>query len=88
MVSAADHEELGSLAALDWSVRDPVPGRDPAGFDAALAELAPGPDGWHPGCLPPPDPPGSPSGPPGTGAAAASPAPAMAKTARMANRTG
>jgi hypothetical protein len=34
MVSAADHEELGSLAALHWSVRDP------AGFDAALAELA------------------------------------------------
>jgi len=34
------HEELGDLAAVHWSVRDPVPGRDPAGFDAALAELA------------------------------------------------
>jgi len=34
------HEELGGLAAVHWSVRDPVPGRDPAGFDAALAELA------------------------------------------------
>ncbi len=34
------HEELRDLAAVHWSVRDPVPGRDPAGFDAALAELA------------------------------------------------
>jgi ArsR family transcriptional regulator, arsenate/arsenite/antimonite-responsive transcriptional repressor / arsenate reductase (thioredoxin) len=34
------HEELGGLAAVHWSVRDPVPGRNPAGFDAALAELA------------------------------------------------
>jgi ArsR family transcriptional regulator, arsenate/arsenite/antimonite-responsive transcriptional repressor / arsenate reductase (thioredoxin) len=34
------HEELGGLAPVHWSVRDPVPGGDPAGFDAALAELA------------------------------------------------
>jgi ArsR family transcriptional regulator, arsenate/arsenite/antimonite-responsive transcriptional repressor / arsenate reductase (thioredoxin) len=34
------HEELNGLAAVHWSVRDPVPGGDPAGFDAALAELA------------------------------------------------
>ena len=34
------HEELGGLAAVHWSVRDPVPDGDPAGFDAALAELA------------------------------------------------
>ena len=34
------HEELGGLAAVHWSVRDPVPGGHPAGFDAALAELA------------------------------------------------
>jgi protein-tyrosine-phosphatase len=34
------HEELGGLAAVHWSVRDPVPGGDPAGFDVALAELA------------------------------------------------
>ena len=34
------HEELGGLAAVHWSVRDPVPGGDPAGFDAAVAELA------------------------------------------------
>ena len=33
------HEELGGLAAVHWSVRDPVPAGDPAGFDAALAEL-------------------------------------------------
>jgi ArsR family transcriptional regulator, arsenate/arsenite/antimonite-responsive transcriptional repressor / arsenate reductase (thioredoxin) len=34
------HEELSGLAEVHWSVRDPVPGGDPAGFDAALAELA------------------------------------------------
>lgn len=33
------HEELGRLAALHWSVPDPVPAGDPAGFDAALDEL-------------------------------------------------
>jgi protein-tyrosine-phosphatase len=33
------HEELGTLAALHWSVPDPVPAGDPAGFDAALDEL-------------------------------------------------
>jgi ArsR family transcriptional regulator, arsenate/arsenite/antimonite-responsive transcriptional repressor / arsenate reductase (thioredoxin) len=33
-------EELGGLAAVHWSVRDPVRGSDPADFDAALAELA------------------------------------------------
>ena len=33
------HEELGELAAVHWSVPDPVPAGDPAGFDAALAEL-------------------------------------------------
>jgi protein-tyrosine-phosphatase len=33
------HEELGQLAALHWSVPDPVPAGDPAGFDAALDEL-------------------------------------------------
>jgi protein-tyrosine-phosphatase/DNA-binding HxlR family transcriptional regulator len=34
------HEELGALAAVHWSVPDPVPAGDPASFDAALAELA------------------------------------------------
>jgi hypothetical protein len=33
------HEELGRLAALHWSVTDPVPVGDPAAFDAALDEL-------------------------------------------------
>jgi len=33
------HEELGQLAALHWSVPDPVPAGDPAGFDAAVNEL-------------------------------------------------
>ena len=33
------HEELGGLAALHWSVPDPVPAGDPASFDAALNEL-------------------------------------------------
>lgn len=34
------HEELGALAALHWSVPDPVPAGDPESFDAALTELA------------------------------------------------
>ncbi len=34
------HEELGKLAAVHWSVPDPVPAGDPASFDAALATLA------------------------------------------------
>jgi protein-tyrosine-phosphatase len=34
------HEELGGLAAVHWSVPDPVPGGDPAAFDAVLTELA------------------------------------------------
>jgi ArsR family transcriptional regulator, arsenate/arsenite/antimonite-responsive transcriptional repressor / arsenate reductase (thioredoxin) len=34
------HEELGGLAAVHWSVPDPVPAGDDATFDAALAELA------------------------------------------------
>jgi ArsR family transcriptional regulator, arsenate/arsenite/antimonite-responsive transcriptional repressor / arsenate reductase (thioredoxin) len=33
------HEELGGLAALHWSVPDPVPAGDPDSFDAALDEL-------------------------------------------------
>jgi protein-tyrosine-phosphatase/DNA-binding HxlR family transcriptional regulator len=33
------HEELGDLAAVHWSVPDPVPAGDPGSFDAALAEL-------------------------------------------------
>jgi ArsR family transcriptional regulator, arsenate/arsenite/antimonite-responsive transcriptional repressor / arsenate reductase (thioredoxin) len=33
------HEEIGSLAAVHWSVPDPVPAGDPGSFDAALAEL-------------------------------------------------
>jgi ArsR family transcriptional regulator, arsenate/arsenite/antimonite-responsive transcriptional repressor / arsenate reductase (thioredoxin) len=33
------YEELGGLAAVHWSVPDPVPAGDPASFDAALAEL-------------------------------------------------
>jgi ArsR family transcriptional regulator, arsenate/arsenite/antimonite-responsive transcriptional repressor / arsenate reductase (thioredoxin) len=33
------HEDLGGLAALHWSVPDPVPAGNPASFDAALAEL-------------------------------------------------
>lgn len=32
-------EQLGPLAALHWSVPDPVPAGDPAGFDAALDDL-------------------------------------------------
>ena len=32
-------EELGPLAAVHWSVPDPVPAGDPDSFDAALAEL-------------------------------------------------
>jgi protein-tyrosine-phosphatase len=34
------HEELGELAAVHWSVPDPVPAGDPGSFDAALSELA------------------------------------------------
>jgi ArsR family transcriptional regulator, arsenate/arsenite/antimonite-responsive transcriptional repressor / arsenate reductase (thioredoxin) len=34
------HEELGELAALHWSVPDPVPAGDPGSFDAALGELS------------------------------------------------
>jgi ArsR family transcriptional regulator, arsenate/arsenite/antimonite-responsive transcriptional repressor / arsenate reductase (thioredoxin) len=34
------HEELGHQAAMHWSVPDPVPAGDPAGFDQALAELS------------------------------------------------
>ena len=33
------YEELGPLAALHWSVPDPVPAGDPGSFDAALTEL-------------------------------------------------
>ncbi len=33
------HEELGNLAAVHWSVPDPVPAGDPKSFDAALGEL-------------------------------------------------
>jgi protein-tyrosine-phosphatase len=32
-------EELGDLAAVRWSIADPVRDGTPAGFDAALAEL-------------------------------------------------
>jgi protein-tyrosine-phosphatase len=34
------HEELGGLAALHWSVPDPVPSGSPDSFDAALDELS------------------------------------------------
>ena len=34
------HEELGGLAAVHWSVPDPVPSSDPKDFDAALDELS------------------------------------------------
>jgi protein-tyrosine-phosphatase len=34
------HEELGPLAALHWSVPDPVPAGDPGSFDAALDDLS------------------------------------------------
>jgi protein-tyrosine-phosphatase len=33
------HEEIGHLAALHWSVPDPVPAGDPGSFDAALDDL-------------------------------------------------
>jgi ArsR family transcriptional regulator, arsenate/arsenite/antimonite-responsive transcriptional repressor / arsenate reductase (thioredoxin) len=33
------HEELAGIAAVHWSVPDPVPVGDQEGFDAALAEL-------------------------------------------------
>ena len=32
-------EELGGLAAVHWSVPDPVPAGDPGSFDTALADL-------------------------------------------------
>ena len=32
--------QAGGLAVVHWSVPDPVPASDPAGFDAALDELA------------------------------------------------
>ena len=34
------HEELGELAALHWSVPDPVPSGDAGSFDTALDELS------------------------------------------------
>jgi protein-tyrosine-phosphatase len=34
------HEEIGELAAVHWSVPDPVPAGDDASFDTALDELA------------------------------------------------
>ena len=34
------HEELGAAAVVHWSVPDPVPGGDPASYDAVLAELS------------------------------------------------
>jgi ArsR family transcriptional regulator, arsenate/arsenite/antimonite-responsive transcriptional repressor / arsenate reductase (thioredoxin) len=34
------HEEIGALAAVHWSVPDPVPVGDPGSFDAALDELS------------------------------------------------
>jgi ArsR family transcriptional regulator, arsenate/arsenite/antimonite-responsive transcriptional repressor / arsenate reductase (thioredoxin) len=34
------HEELGTLAAVHWSVPDPVPAGDPVSFDAVLDELS------------------------------------------------
>jgi protein-tyrosine-phosphatase len=34
------HEEIGGLAAVHWSVPDPVPAGDDASFDTALGELA------------------------------------------------
>ena len=33
------HEELGDVAAVHWSVPDPLPAGDPGSFDAALAEM-------------------------------------------------
>jgi protein-tyrosine-phosphatase/DNA-binding HxlR family transcriptional regulator len=33
-------EELGPVAAVHWSVPDPVPAGDPGSFDAALADLS------------------------------------------------
>jgi protein-tyrosine-phosphatase/DNA-binding transcriptional ArsR family regulator len=33
-------EELGASSAVHWSVPDPVPAGDPAGFDAAVADLS------------------------------------------------
>ena len=34
------HEELAALAAVHWSVPDPVPACDPASFDATVADLS------------------------------------------------
>jgi protein-tyrosine-phosphatase len=34
------HEEIGQLAALHWSVPDPVPAGEPGSFDAAVDDLA------------------------------------------------
>ena len=42
IVSVCDlaHEELGTAAVVHWSVPDPVPAGDPAGYDEVLAELS------------------------------------------------
>ena len=42
IVSVCDlaHEELGPAAVVHWSVPDPVPAGDPAGYDEVLAELS------------------------------------------------
>jgi protein-tyrosine-phosphatase/DNA-binding HxlR family transcriptional regulator len=34
------HEEVGQLAALHWSVPDPVPAGDPGSFDTAIDDLS------------------------------------------------
>jgi hypothetical protein len=39
-VCDAAREELCDVAAVHWSVPDPVPSGDEAGFDAALSELS------------------------------------------------
>lgn len=47
------HEELGDLAALHWSVPDPVPSDTDAAFEAAFAELAARVDRATAGLAPP-----------------------------------
>ena len=47
-------EELGGLAAVHWSVPDPVPAGDPGSFDAALADLGQRVGRLAPRLVPPP----------------------------------
>jgi protein-tyrosine-phosphatase/DNA-binding HxlR family transcriptional regulator len=77
-------EELGGLAAVHWSVPDPVRSGDPESFDAALDDLGQRVGRLALRLVPPP----RPQAPAGGGADAASAAPAAAAAARMTKRAG